>query len=327
MGQATDGRRGPLRIQAMDSLILGVDGGQTSTKCVLMNAEGRVLGHGTGAGLIHLAAEGGPERMRQALGTCIASAFADAGIETRPLDAIGLGLTGITSAEAPEAETVRTLVAESFAPRVVAVENDAYTALLGAHVGGPGVAAISGTGSIVCGLNARGDLERAGGWGWLLGDEGSGLWIGRRGLMAALRAVDGIGPPTALVDTFLKHFQVRDMLSVKPLIYRSDFGAKGFAALAAVVSDAARDGDAVAQGVIAAGGAALAELVTTVVRRLDPAAALPVAPVGGAFEHVFGLRDAFARELARLAPGCRVIDPRAAPMHGAALMARRTAGL
>ena len=310
----------------MRSLILGVDGGQTSTKCVLLDADGRVLGHGTGAGLIHLAAEGGPERMRQALGACIANAFADAGIEARPLEAIGLGLTGITSAEAREAETVRTLVAESFAPRVVAVENDAYTALLGAHAGGPGVAAISGTGSIVCGINAHGELQRAGGWGWLLGDEGSALWIGRRGLMAALRAVDEIGPPTALVERFLSHFEISDMLAVKPLVYRSDFGAKGFAALAAVVSDAASDGDAVARGVVSDGGAALAELVSAVVRRLGADAALPVAPVGGAFEHVLGLRDAFARALARLAPGCPVVDAQSAPMYGAALMARRAAG-
>ena len=309
------------------TLILGVDGGQTSTKCVLMDADGRVLGHGTGAGLIHLAAEGGPERMRQALRGCISSAFADAGIEARSLEAIGLGLSGITSATAPEAETVRKLVAETFAPRVVVVENDAYTALLGAHAGGPGVAAISGTGSIVCGINARGDLQRAGGWGWLLGDEGSALWIGRRGLMAALRAVDEIGPATALVGRFLSHFEIGDMPAVKPIVYRSDFGAKGFAALAAVVSDAARGGDAVAQGVIANGGAALAELVSAVVRRLGPDAALPVAPVGGAFEHVHGLRDGFARELARLAPGCPVIDAQAPPMHGAALMARRAAGL
>lgn len=309
------------------TLILGVDGGQTSTKCVLMDADGRVLGHGHGIGLIHLAAEGGPERMRQALRGCISSAFADAGIEARPLEAIGLGLSGITSATAPEAETVRKLVAETFAPRVVVVENDAYTALLGAHAGGPGVAAISGTGSIVCGINARGDLQRAGGWGWLLGDEGSALWIGRRGLMAALRAVDEIGPATALVGRFLSHFEIGDMPAVKPIVYRSDFGAKGFAALAAVVSDAARGGDAVAQGVIANGGAALAELVSAVVRRLGPDAALPVAPVGGAFEHVHGLRDTFARELAQLAPGCPVIDAQAPPMHGAALMARRAAEL
>lgn len=327
LGQATDGRRGPLRIQAMDSLILGVDGGQTSTKCVLMDAEGRVLGHGRGAGLIHLAAEGGPERMRQALGACISSAFADAGIEARPLEAIGLGLTGISSATAPEAHTVRTLVAEAFAPRIVVVENDAYTALLGAHAGGPGVVAISGTGSIVCGLNARGDLVRAGGWGWLLGDEGSALWIGRNGLMAALQAADEIGPPTALVSRFLSYFEIGDLLSVKPLVYRSDFGAKGFAALAAVLSDAARDGDAVALGVVASAGAALAELVAAVVRRLGPDSILPVAPVGGAFEHVHGLRDEFMRALAGLAPGCPVIDPLTSPMHGAALMARRAAEL
>lgn len=309
----------------MDSLILGVDGGQTSTKCVLMDADGGVRGHGTGAGLIHLAAEGGPERMRQALRACISSAFADAGIEARPLEAIGLGLSGISSAEAPEAETVRNLVAETFTPRIVVVENDAYTALLGAHAGGPGVVAISGTGSIVCGINARGDLVRAGGWGWLLGDEGSGLWIGRNGLLAALRAVDEIGPPTALVGRLQEHFKIGDMLAIKPIVYRSDFGAKGFAALAALVSDAARDGDMVAQGVIAAGGAALAELVAAVVRRLGAEAGLPVAPVGGAFEHVHGLRDAFIRELARLAPDCPVVDPQAPPMHGAALMARRAA--
>ena len=318
---------GPKAPTDHDPLILGVDGGQTSTKCVLMAGGDRVLGHGQGGPLIHLAAEGGPARMRDALRACISSAFADAGIEPRPIEAIGLGLTGISSAEAPEAETVRALVSEAFGPRVVAVENDAYTALLGAHAGGPGVAAISGTGSIVCGVNSRGELLRAGGWGWLLGDEGSGLWIGRSGLMAALRAVDEIGPPTALVDGFLRHFQIRDMLAVKPIVYRSDFGAKGFAALAAVVSAAARAGDAAAQCVVADAANSLAVFVAAVVRRLGADPRLPIAPVGGAFEHVFGLRDAFARELARLAPGCPVVEAQAPPMRGAALLARRAAGL
>lgn len=310
-------------------LILGVDGGQTSTKCVLVDGAGRVLGAGSGGALTHLAAQGSRERHVRAMREAFSAAFAEAGLPFQPVAAVGLGLTGVSTAASREADVVRGYMPEVIQTQAVAVESDAYTALVGAHAGGPGVIAIAGTGSNVMGVNDRGVLAHAGGWGWLIGDEGSAMRIGRDGVLAAVRAWDAVGPATSLLDGIRARLGVTDMSGLKGVVYASDFGAKGFAALAGVVSECAASGDAVAARIVAVNGRELAEQVDAVVRALiaGPDAELPVAPVGGAFTHVHGLREAFDAALAGLRTPCRVVEPRLPPMFGAAITAFRAAGL
>jgi N-acetylglucosamine kinase len=218
---------------------------------------------------------------------------------------------------------VREYMPDVIEAKVVAVESDAYTALLGAHGGKPGAIAIAGTGSNVMGLNAAGQLKRAGGWGWLLGDEGSAMRIGHDGLSAALLAFDDTGPRTALLGAFRAHFGFENMHLVKPIVYATEFGSKGFAALAALVSQCAAAGDPIAKSVIDQNGAGLARQVDSVLRQLDAQGVLPVSPIGGAFEHVHGLRAAFDGALARLGSPCVLVPPQAPPMFGAAILANQ----
>jgi N-acetylglucosamine kinase len=203
------------------------------------------------------------------------------------------------------------------------VHGDAYTALTGAHGGRPGIIAISGTGSHIMGMNASGDVARAGGWGWLLGDEGSALWLGKSGLAAALRAFDGVGEPTFLEALMREHFQIVTFREVKRLVYDSGFGAKGFAALAALVSSAAMQGDAVALKLISQAARDLAAQVMAVQQRLALPADVPVAPLGGAYEHVHGLREGFVAALREVNPRATVVAPQLPPVLGAALIALR----
>ncbi|MCS6846090.1 MAG: BadF/BadG/BcrA/BcrD ATPase family protein [Anaerolineae bacterium] len=306
-------------------LVIGVDGGQTSTKCALVTRDGRVLAYGQGSGLVHLAAAGARERHASALREAFASAWAHAGLEPQPVAAIGLGLTGVEG-DALEAAQVRQIVAGLIEARAIEVHSDAYAALIGAHGGRPGIIAISGTGSHILGMNAAGELARAGGWGWLLGDEGSALWIGRSGLMAALHASDGTAGPTLLEAMMREHFQVQVLRDVKRRVYDPSFGAKGFAALAPLVSQAAAQGDAVAQNIVAQAARDLATQVMAVQRRLALPANTPVAPVGGAYEHVHGLRAGFTAALREMNPQANVVDPQLPPVLGAALIALRACG-
>lgn len=306
-------------------LVIGVDGGQTSVKCALVACDGRVLGYGRGGGLVHLAAAGAHERDTQALREAIASAWAAAGLDPQPLAAIGLGLASV-EAGSSEADLMSRIVAGLVEARVITVHSDAYAALIGAHGGQPGIIAISGTGSHVLGMNAAGELARAGGWGWLLGDEGSGMWIGRSGLSAALRAHDGTAGPTMLEAMMREHFQVKALSDVKRRVYDAGFGAKGFAALAALVSQAAAQGDCVAQRIIAEAARDLATQVMAVQRRLRLPPDAPVAPVGGAYEHVRGLRAGFAAALRAANSQANVVDAQLPPVLGAALIALRACG-
>ncbi|HQV70428.1 MAG TPA: BadF/BadG/BcrA/BcrD ATPase family protein [Thermoflexales bacterium] len=305
----------------MTNLIIGVDGGQTSTKCVLVDDRMNVLGYGAGGELRHLVAHGGRERHVSALRACIAQAFAQAGLPIQPVAAIGLGLSGVSGPESPLAEMAREYMPDVIDAKVVVVESDAYTALLGAHGGKPGAIAIAGTGSNAMGINAAGQVKRAGGWGWLLGDEGSAMRIGHDGLVAALQYWDRIGEPTTMLKAFQTHFNAINMRLIVASVYSADFWAKGFATLAEVVSRCATDGDAIARNVIEQNGAELARQVDAVVRQLAHPSPLPVSPMGGAFEHVFGLRAAFDGALVRLGSPCVVTPPQAPPMFGAAILA------
>ncbi|GIV83501.1 MAG: N-acetylmuramic acid/N-acetylglucosamine kinase [Candidatus Roseilinea sp.] len=306
-------------------VVIGIDGGQTSTKCALVACDGRVLAYGQGGGLVHLAAAGARERHASALREAFASAWANAGLEPQPVAAIGLGLTGIEDGS-PEAALARQIVSELIEARTIAVHSDAYAALIGAHGNRPGIIAISGTGSHILGRNAAGELARAGGWGWLLGDEGSALWIGRSGLMAALHAYDGVGEPTMLEGLMREHFQVQALGDVKRRVYDSSFGAKGFAALAPLVSQAAAQGDAIAQSIVTQAARDLATQVMAVQRRLALPPDAPVAPVGGAYAHVHGLRAKFTAALCEINPQANVVDPLLSPVLGAALIALQACG-
>lgn len=307
--------------ESIDALIIGIDGGQTSTKSVLATVDGRVLAYGSGGPLIHLAADGSHERFVFSVGTAIRAAWDAAGLAPRPVQAIGLGLTGV-EAGTPEAATVLELLPSCVDAQKADVQNDGIAALAGAHLGGPGVIVISGTGTISLGIDPGGRLGRAGGWGWLIGDEGSAVDIGRKGLMAALYAFDGIGDATLMEPGFRQYFGIASLVDAKRRVYASDFGARGFAALAQVVSAAAAAGDPIACAIVTSGGQALACEVAAVIRKLDfTGQPVPVAPVGGAFEHITGLRQAFTGALAAQPVAATVISSHLPPILGAAILA------
>ena len=137
----------------------------------------------------------------------------------------------------------------------VLVVNDALAALVaGAGDQGPGIVLIAGTGSICYGRNEAGQAARAGGWGYLLGDEGSGWWIGRRTLSAVMRAGDGRGPATLLTERVLAHLELDETSDLIHEVYYRDTRRRAVAGLSGVVQRAADDGDVVARQILAGVG-------------------------------------------------------------------------
>lgn len=167
-------------------LFLGIDGGGTGCRAVLTDGSGSVLGRG----------EAGPANIASDFAGAVdnilhAARIACAGRDLSTIKA-GLGLAGANAAGA--SERLRTHL--PFAS--VAVETDGITAIRGALGTGDGIVAAVGTGSVF-GEQRGGVIRQIGGWGLVLGDEGSGAWIGRAILSAALRAVDGFAPVTPLL--------------------------------------------------------------------------------------------------------------------------------
>jgi N-acetylmuramic acid 6-phosphate etherase len=257
-------------------LFLGIDGGGSHTVALLADG-GAILGRGA-AGPSNLHAVG-VEPALQALHAATAAAFAAAKLPVRRVTAACLGLAG---ADRPWERSVL----QDWALRVHLCEHLELTsdgALLLA-AGTPdnwGLALVAGTGSIAVGRAADGRTARAGGWGYLLGDEGSGYRITLAALQAVARAADGRGQPTALAESFLRHLQLDAPQALIQTVYRGDWDRARLACLAPLVFSAADAGDAAARHIVADAAEQLAQAGAAVARQLGWQRAIPLALAGG----------------------------------------------
>jgi N-acetylglucosamine kinase-like BadF-type ATPase len=297
-------------------LFLGVDGGGTSTRALIADERGRVLGTGTAGPSDHIRTEGGRERFLAAVEGSVGEAWRAASGQGRPcFRAACLGFCGGTAGKEP-------LVREILDAENLAVATDAAIALAGATGGEPGVATIAGTGSIAFGRNAAGRTARAGGWGCIFGDEGGALDIVRQALRAALRFEEGWGPETALRGALLEATGAHDANDLLHRFYTTDYSRTRIAALAPLVDQLAEKQDPVAAAVIERAGADLAAYSLAVWRRLfAPGDRTVMAHVGGAFRSRL-LREAYAGAL-----GLECEPARLSPAEGALLEAYRAAGI
>src|SRR5580765_311785 len=171
--------------------VLGIDAGGTKTVCYLADGDGRTLGEGRGSGA-NLHAHGELE-VEKVLHEVIEQALGDRAI--RP-DAVCVGVAGVDREE--DDRLMRSIMRRLGLGAQTLIVNDALVALVAGVGDEPGVFLVAGTGSIAYGVNRDCVAARAGGWGHVLGDEGSGYWIGRQALMAVVREADGRGPATRL---------------------------------------------------------------------------------------------------------------------------------
>jgi len=314
-------------------LIAGFDAGQTHTSCRLAEAgSGRPLASGEGPGVSHLAADGGPERFREALRASLAAArrqLAEKGAsrgDQPPLLAAAVGASGIEQGTAVQRQGLA-LAAEALglASGQLLVTGDERTALRGAFPDGPGIVVISGTGTIAVGRDRRGREHRCAGWGWLLDGAGSAMDIGRDGLALSLQMADGRLADTPLRATLWRALGLDPTApdapqQIKALVVQPDFGPAGFARLAPVVHDLACGGDPLASSLLQRHGEALAAMAEAVAQAL----ALPQAPVGiagGALTHLGAFQEAFRTALSQRHGALQLVSPQGDGCAGALAMA------
>lgn len=306
-------------------VVLGIDGGGTRTRCLVADLSGSVLGEGHGGPANALVV--GRQTAVASLVEAVGQALQAAGRTPDDVRAVCAGLAGAGQREMQET-LARALAAALALPAGVPVQvvSDARVALAGALQGRPGAILIAGTGSIAYGLDDSGKLHRAGGWGWILGDEGSGFTIGRQALSAGLAALDGTGPATVLGDRICAAWKLRQLSEAVPRVYTDPSAARTeIAALVPLVVQAVGEGDAVAAEILARAGRDLAHLAAALLRRMALAEPL-VATTGGVLNGVAAVRDELIRRLAELMPGARVVESAASPAAGAVLMAREMLG-
>lgn len=300
------------------AIVIAVDGGQSSTLALAAALDGTILGVGWGGESNHVDEPGGVERLTRALQESIGGALRDAGCPAEMVRAACLGMTGV-SALAGE-------ITQDLLPAAqVMVHHDAITALAGASVGQPGVIVIAGTGAVAYGERADGRAAKSGGWGYLMGDEGSGYDLGVQALRAITQASDGRGPATRLAETIPQHFGLDDLRALHRAIYSQQITRPQIAGLAAVVAQAAGHGDAVAQDLLRSAGESLAAAALAVMRQLD-VPGMAVYTTGGVFRAGEWVLGSFRAAIHAQSPSSTTADAAFSPAVGALLLALKAAG-
>jgi N-acetylglucosamine kinase-like BadF-type ATPase len=295
---------------------LGVDGGQSSTTALIGDETGRILGRGRGGPCNHVTTAEGRAKFLNAIGDCLRQACHEAGLDSATVQfaAVCLGLSG--GGEDKEAYARELIRSELYK-----ITHDAEIALTGATAGEPGIIMIAGTGSMAFGRNAQGRKARAGGWGYVFGDEGGAFDLTRRALRASLQSEEGWGKQTALHRLLL---EATGAASANDLLHQfyGRLDRTYIATLASLVTQAAESGDSVAGAILQEAAAKLTWYVIGVYKQLFASTEpVPVAPVGGVFKN-----DSFRTEFSRSvwdSIACKVIQPRFSPAAGALLEALR----
>ena len=300
----------------MKGLLIGVDGGATKTIAAAFD-----LDTGTVA-----AAETGPSNP-EAVGYDAAAASINEAISGvlgggKPVAAAVLGVAGIDTDD--EQKRLLSGVTKLSTPVLLAV-NDVVAAWAAGSLAAPGIAAISGTGSNTFGVNSRGAAWRCGGWGHIVGDEGSGYMIAVNGIRTVLAYRDGRNDWTSLVPRLLDFYRLQHIEDIKPIIYR-DFNKARIASFAEQVAEAADEGDEMATGIFQQAAADLAEQISAVYTALDFGGPAEVTLIGSNFRAGEVFIGPLREHLRHVTGGRDFAAPKLPAVGGSLWLAARAAG-
>lgn len=300
---------------------LGIDGGQSGTTALIANESGAVVGVGRSGPCNHTGAADRRAKFFRAVSESLAEAAARAGLDAATL-AFQAACLGFSGGAADKEQYSRELIRSA----KFKITHDAEIALAGATGGKPGIIVIAGTGSIAFGRNQAGAMARAGGWGYILGDEGGAFDLMRRALRAALQFEEHWGPPTSLHAALLEEAASASADMLMRRFYAGEFPREQLASFAPVVDQAAEAGDRVADGILKDAGTDLARYARGVYTQLFAEGDCPaISYVGGVFRSA-RLLATFTQQI-RGFLGCSVQPPLFIPAAGALLEAFRLDGI
>jgi N-acetylglucosamine kinase-like BadF-type ATPase len=300
-------------------ILIGIDGGGTKTEAAAATEAGEVIA----------TFEAGPSNVFKvdsaasatALEKVIEGSLTKAHASRSDVVSICAGLAGV------DRPTIQKQIIDILYRIVpidkISVVGDATTALMGATEGEPGMVVISGTGSIAYGMNAQRQRARAGGWGHIVDDFGSGYDIVRNAFNEVFRAHDGLEPPTRLTQAFLSTLNAENVDNLLIAIHRDYTTAGKIASLFPLVQSVADGGDIISNKLLERAGHDLSSTAEAVVRKLDLYnQEFICGTTGGVFQSSRQVRDSFAWYVHRFAPRANVCFPRRSAVEGALMLAR-----
>ncbi len=313
----------------MTEIFLGIDGGQSHTEAFIADARGRILGRGRGGPSNHAEQPGGRERLAKAVSESVGAALSVAQmpcLEKVIFSAAYCAMTG-------GADFKEEIIGGSIRAEKLIVAHDAPAALAGGLGGKPGIVIIAGTGSVAYGENERGETAQIGGWGHLLGDEGSGYWMALQAIKRAIywedygfrkRRAEPVVKPNNLENLALNYFNRSSLRALALAVYGEEISRDELAGFARAVHQAAMEGESGAQKIIREGAGALFTLALMAARRLRMPAPQMVG-AGGVFRGAL-TQSEFANLRVRLWPQAQFAAPLLPPTAGALLLAYRAQG-
>lgn len=264
---------------------LGVDGGGSKTTAVVFNEKGEFICKASGESINYYSV--GIENARKVMADIIA------GLSQKSFDCAVIGMSALNErASAQETDRFCKGIINS---KKIIMDSDLYVALEAMDEKGECAVVISGTGSMTLCRDAKGIISHAGGWGYILGDEGSGYSIGLFGIKAAIRAAEGSEEKTALTEECLRYFSIGNIYDLIDLFYDKTVSRKTTAAFAKNVIALAENGDKTADSIIRSEAKLLSGTVCALLEnaRKD----ISIGLWGGIFQHNKYYRDIFTSYL------------------------------
>lgn len=286
----------------MQSLVVGVDGGGTKTRAILADERGAPIAEAVGTGSTVKPQES--ERSAGIIAGVVRDVLEEAGKrETKP-QILYVGVAGV--GRPTEREALHEALSTHQLADEVVIDTDFSVALTDAFGEGPGVLVIAGTGSSAFARGPAGATARCGGWGPVIGDEGSGSWMGRRALSVVAAAADGREPETALTGAVLTAAEVSETSEL--IRWAANATPATLATLAPVVLSVADGGDLRANSIVSMAVEELALHVRALARQLftDERASVPVALTGGLLRKGSSFRKRLEHRLKTAVPGAQV---------------------
>ena len=311
------------------SYYAGIEGGATHSTCVIVAGDGRILGRCEGPQTNHFIV--GKQAVVDAAASMIRDAFANAGIEASQLSSLGMALSGGDNAE-DQNELISLIRSQhpSLASSIH-VTTDAHGSAAAASASDC-IVLIAGTGSVCLHVSVNGGSARVGGWGHMIGDEGSGYWVASRAIKRVFQAVDAGDAQSCSVlhAAMLEYFGISNMRDMLKVMYASPFDKAHVAGFALQVSIAAENGDALALNIFDRAGMKLGQMLGIMASKLNLNAATDVVCIGSVFKSHALARDCMVRALRSHAPpsfACNLMMLKESSAVGAAAIAAQKAGV
>jgi glucosamine kinase len=297
---------------------LGVDGGGSKTRSLLVDANGQVIGSGiAGPSNVHHIADA---TLRDTLRDLIDQATANLDLDRIELAAACFGLSGLSTTEAKARLGSVLLELELTPTHGISIITDAEIALTGAFAGATGIILIAGTGSACFGKDTEGQLHRTGGWGSIADDAGSGSWMGQRALQSAVRQADQREEQTELQHEIFKQLKIESLDEIITRLHQPTLSKAELAALAPSVLNLAKAGDTAASAIIDDAITELATLVQTTQQKMQ-SSETRLALLGGLFEGSDYFVTRFGQQLADTGSPIQIVRPQLPATAGAVLEA------